>query len=215
MKTLVFSLLFLLIFPIGIFASDFDDVMKAYEQGNYIKVKELYQKNSDLGDTLGCGGLGGISSHAKSVNQDYNEMARSYRRSCNIWRNASACTNLGTMYLLGLGVDPDLNDAIELYQKACDLGDSDECLILGPISDFYYTVKGSGLNYTQLALIFQNDCNNGDGLACVALGFAYESGLGVDQDLFEAAEYFQRACDLGYEEGCAGQGIILLILGEE
>ena len=190
MKTLMFISLFLLIFPVGIFANDFDDA-------------------------LGFGGIGSIYSHEKSVKQNYNQIARSLRRSCNIWGDASACTNLGTMYALGLGVDQDFSEAAELYQEACDLGDSNACLVLGTIYDLYYTVEGLGLNYAQLALLFQNDCSKGDGIACFGLGLAYALGLGVDQDFFEAAEYFQRACYLGYEEGCTAQELILLILGIE
>jgi len=44
MKTLILLLFFSFILPLGIFASDFDNAKKAYEQGNYKKAAKLYQK---------------------------------------------------------------------------------------------------------------------------------------------------------------------------
>ena len=53
---------------------------------------------------------------------------------------------------------------------------------------------------------YEAGCKRGDGLACGALGEAYEDGEGVKQDKFKAAELFTKACDLRDGTGCSNLG---------
>ena len=45
--------------------------------------------------------------------------------------NMLGCSNLGSRYAIGNGVEKDLGKAVELFKKACDGGDMDGCRNLG------------------------------------------------------------------------------------
>ena len=42
----------------------------------------------------------------------------------------------------------------------------------------------------------------GEGMICFALGFAYENGKGVKQDNEKAKDFYSKACQFKYDNGC-------------
>jgi hypothetical protein len=51
-----------------------------------------------------------------------------------------------------------------------------------------------------------NECNTG--FWCNHLGFLYEKGKGVKQDVFKAVEFYQKACGLNDDLGCFNLGFM-------
>ena len=45
-------------------------------------------------------------------------------------------------------------------------------------------------------------CDNNISSACFELGELYREGFGVDANLSKAKQYYRKACDLGFDEGC-------------
>ncbi len=52
----------------------------------------------------------------------------------------------------------------------------------------------------------QQACADGNAVACSALGFVYEEGLGVPKDAARAATLYRQACDQGNALGCLNLG---------
>ena len=73
------------------------DVKKAYEQG------EVFYNN-----------------------KEYDKAAELFKKACD-GGNMLGCTNLGSMYANGDGVEEDFSKAAELLKKACDGGDMHGC----------------------------------------------------------------------------------------
>lgn len=54
----------------------------------------------------------------------------------------------------------------------------------------------------------KRECDNGEGRACLSLGFRYRDGEGVSKNLREARQAFARACDLHSGKGCEQLAIL-------
>ena len=48
----------------------------------------------------------------------------------------------------------------------------------------------------------EKGCGLKNGLSCYNLGVSYANGQGVRQNKAVAKDYFGKACDLEYQEGC-------------
>lgn len=48
----------------------------------------------------------------------------------------------------------------------------------------------------------QDACDRKMPTACYEFGLLYERGIGVQQDSQKAKEYFEKACDYGYDKAC-------------
>ena len=95
------------------------------------------------------------------------------------------------MYISGLGVDKDIEKAIEQYLKGAADGDVDSQSMLG---DIYYN-QGKydyAIKWDKIAL------ENGDKeYAAHRLGLCYAFGNGVQQNSSKAVEYYKIAAENG------------------
>ncbi|MFZ9660186.1 MAG: tetratricopeptide repeat protein [Arcobacteraceae bacterium] len=57
-------------------------------------------------------------------------------------------------------------------------------------------------DFDKAAEIFTKECEKGEGMICFALGFAYENGKGVKQDNEKAKDFYSKACQFKYDNGC-------------
>ena len=64
------------------------------------------------------------------------------------------------------------------------------------------TVPATGYDGTDAIELYEKSCAANNDLGCNGLGAAYANGLGVSQDMQKAKDYFKKACDLNYKEGC-------------
>ena len=115
--------------------------------------------------------------------------------------------HIGAMYNNGRGVEQNYNKAVELYQKAADLGDSGACYNLGLM---YNEGLGVNQNYNKAVELYQKACDLGNDDACYNLGNMYCNGQGVNQNYNKAVELYQKACDLGNDDACYKLGNMYL-----
>ena len=93
----------------------------------------------------------------------------------------------------------DYQKAAELYQKACDSGETMGCFTLGFL---YLNGQGVKQDYQKATELYQKACDGGDAKGCFNLGVLYHNGQGVNQDYQKAAQLYQKACDEGEAMGC-------------
>ncbi len=101
-----------------------------------------------------------------------------------------ACSQL--FYLLK---SSNLKKAMNFGEKSCKLGNKKLCFPAGSLA---YKIRK--MNDAKEFLKIACDLNSVGG--CAYLGFMYEHGESVKKDLQKAKEFYQKACNLGYEKSC-------------
>ena len=94
--------------------------------------------------------------------------------------------NLAMLYLKGLGVAPNAQEALRLFRLAADQGQPDAQFQLGLMRE-----KGSGAppNYAEAQDWFALVAASGEPEAEAGLAGLYEQGYGVEKDLKRAAQW--------------------------
>jgi uncharacterized protein len=110
---------------------------------------------------------------------------------------ATACFNLGTMKLRGLG---DIREGRRLVELGCTRGNADSCTAWG-------VALGQGLgsepaDAKRAAELFQRGCESGSLDGCYNLALAYRDGDGVPRNKLRADEIFSKACAMGSDAAC-------------
>jgi len=111
---------------------------------------------------------------------------------------AEACSALGVMNELGVGVPLNAARAVALYDRACKVGNTRGCANLGVARSLGIGVARDAAAGAQLLI---PACDQGDARACSYLGRLYAAGDGVVGDAARAARLFDLACQ--GEEGSA------------
>jgi len=101
---------------------------------------------------------------------------------------------LGYCYQNGIGVEKDLSKAVELYQRAVDMGEVHAMTNLGYC---YRTGQGVEKNLSKAVELYQRAVNMGEVCAMTNLGYCYRTGQGIEKNLSKAVELYQRAVDMG------------------
>ena len=101
------------------------------------------------------------------------------------------------------GIAQDKKKAIELFQRAADLGNADAMNKLG-----VYHYKGNGVLQDKKKSIelYQKAADMGNTDAMFNLAVCYERGEGVSQDKKKAIELYQRASDMGNTDAMVNLG---------
>ncbi len=108
--------------------------------------------------------------------------------------NAEAQCNLGYYYEKGVGLDKDIDKAIELYSLSANQGNSDAQLVLA----LYYENGDSVPKDIDKAIeLFTLSANQGNSDAQLVLAFHYETGNGVPKDIDKAIELFTLSANQG------------------
>ena len=122
--------------------------------------------------------------------------------------NQESCSLLGELYLLGWGVDRDLDRAYKLLSKSCTAGIAEGCNEIGLMYQEGIKFKR---DFSKAAEYFRKACNLnsfGQGLGCYNYGNIYFFGRGVTPDFQKALQLFLKACNLGAALGCNNAGVI-------
>jgi hypothetical protein len=125
---------------------------------------------------------------------------------------AEAQYDLGILYLKGLGVAKNPEEAFRWFRLAAEQGQADAQFQAGLMRE-----KGTGVpkDYVQAQVWFARSADRGDSEAEEALAELYEQGLGVQKDLARAVYWYQQAAEQGHAEAesrlglcyAAGKGI--------
>ena len=90
----------------------------------------------------------------------------------------------------GLGIKPNKEEAIKLYEKAALKGDALSQVKLG---QYYLFGSNNIINPNQAIELFFKATKQNYGPAFRELGFCYSAGIGVERNLNQAFEYYQKA----------------------
>jgi len=129
--------------------------------------------------------------------------------------DADSCRILANRVENGtLGENRDVDRALQLYSRSCELGSRKGCAGLGRIGERYDRGDGVTQDRARAAEIYELACSHGDNGACLDLSKACYYGYGVPKDFEKAAALSRRVCDSGEKwlEGssCRNIGIMLL-----
>ncbi len=164
-----------------------------YEQQDYTKAVEWFQKAANQGDASAQCYLGFCYEKGHGVQQDYTKAVEWYKKSAEQGQ-VNAQFNLGVCYERARGVQQDYTKAVEWYKKAANQGYADAQFNLGVC---YERSRGVQQNYTKAVEWFQKAANQGYADAQCSLGVCYGKGYGVQQDYTKAVEWFQKAAEQG------------------
>jgi uncharacterized protein len=196
---------------------------------DYVRARSLAERACDARVMRGCNALALLLENGWGGSKDPDRARTLYQLACDHaeWR---ACENLGVAYLRGqLGVGQDAAAGAALLDKACDLGPPNICTdggaYLAPgqptenpkraASLFSRACdrgdlagcNGLGASYSRGAgvprdlvraeALFRRACDGNLGIGCKGLG-----DIAADTDPSRAADYYRRACSLGYQRAC-------------
>ncbi|CAO3594527.1 unnamed protein product [Absidia cylindrospora] len=115
---------------------------------------------------------------------------------------SSAYTELGRMYRLGYGVHQDHNKAMEYFRKgtAVDSGGNPQChFMLGVYYSSGLGTTSKEPDQTKAFKHFQKAAIKGLPEAQYNVGLRFLKGHGVEQNMFNAAEFFTMAATQGFQ----------------
>ena len=108
--------------------------------------------------------------------------------------DAKSCVKTGAIYQLGKTATPDLDKALEYYNKACQSSEKEGCSAAGGIY-----LKSEPQKAKEL---FNKACELNDGYSCAMLG----SMLIDDHKFKEAYTVLEKGCSLGDKLSCEFAG---------
>ncbi|HEB81307.1 MAG TPA: hypothetical protein ENJ11_00430, partial [Gammaproteobacteria bacterium] len=162
----------------------------------FSQLKELADKNYPAAQAK----LGHMYERGMGMAVDYDKAAQWYLKAIKNG-NVRALAHLGFLYERGLGVRRDLDRARELYQQAADSGDHSGQSRLAMLYLQGRGVEQDPKKAMELARASVSRTEHGRGYAL--LGFMYDKGIGVDEDLQQAAAYYEHAARRGNPQGMA------------
>ncbi|CBG39532.1 tetratricopeptide repeat protein [Helicobacter mustelae] len=199
MKILAF---FLLSFSLGLGAPGDAFVKQGqrfYETKDYDEAKSYYQKACDMGNMLGCSGIGMLYENGFGVERDYKKAKQYFDFAC---KNHDS---FGCFQTRLLEIGP---KAEKYYQALCD--EDEDGIGCQRLADLYYKELGVNKNLQNAAFYYQRACALLVPEACFNLAIMYERGQGKLKKNLEIAlayfylarNYFEKECQEGQESSC-------------
>ncbi|MEP1576522.1 tetratricopeptide repeat protein [Roseibium album] len=111
---------------------------------------------------------------------------------------------LAEMYDTGSGVAKDPGEALELYRKGADLGNSDAFIALG---DFYADGDQVERDFEKALQLYGQALEDGNSDALFELGYLYTRSEWPGHDFDKAMDYFREADEAGIENAATFLGI--------
>lgn len=199
------------------------------------RVVDAYRKGCDLGEAAACVNLGLLAEVGRATNIT-DAPAALFERACE-GSSGAGCFNQAR--LLDKGPTRDPARALVAFDRACELGVPQACLLAGQ-----HLRDGSGAaasleaacerwekacdaNVTEACVLlggardelhdavgagtaYKRGCDGGDPAACVELGLKVEKGDGVTANPARAVALFEAACSKGFATGCFHAGGFLV-----
>lgn len=172
---------------------------------------KLFEMSADQGDPRAASAFGRILTEPNSPEYkeyvDYDKGIK-YLNLAVEKEDLRAIDHLGFLYLNGLGVEKNPQKAIELYQKAADLGSTRTA---GKLGEIYLFAENVERDYVQ-AYKYLSRVENATGReedsaltsAITSLGIMYFYGWGCSMDRFRAVSLFSKAVSRGGQSSLDG-----------
>ena len=156
-------------------ADGLEEVVEAYNKGNYAQVLELLRPLAALRIADAQYRLGFIFHMGKGVDQDYQKAAKWYYLAAE-QGHAVAQNNLGWMFDIGKGVAQDYQEAVRWYRLAAEQGDA---VAQNNLGWMYEEGKGVVQDYQEAARWYHLAAEQGHAVAQNNLGVMHVK-LGVE-----------------------------------
>jgi TPR repeat protein len=171
---------------------------RKYFKRDYTKMLFYGDKGCRLGHPAACSlvatayriGIGLLVDHYQSFDYAY--------RAC-LLNDAMACSDLGAYYNSGIGIEKDELLALDLYRSACDHGAGVGC------SNFANAIWNKVVTLeelSELVTIVEKGVLFNDPWSDFTMGNIFLNGKGVEEDSYQAAFYFNTACEKKLGNGC-------------
>jgi TPR repeat protein len=118
---------------------------------------------------------------------------------------AGSMTNLGILFLNGLGVPKDFVEARKWYEKAAAAGAAVGMANLGSL---YARGNGVPKDYAEALKWYKKAAAADDPTGMNGLGYLYEHGSGVPEDLTEARKWYEKGAAGGEPKAMTNLGIL-------
>jgi TPR repeat protein len=128
--------------------------------------------------------------------------AQTYAKKCT-GGDAQACFLSGMAFDYGANFDREMDRAVELLDRGCELDYADACEQVGLLFDQGEKVEQ---DYERANRYFEKACELGADYGCYGLSFNYGLGRGVAQDPARKLELALVACERGWARGCGSAG---------
>ncbi|MDU7692765.1 MAG: SEL1-like repeat protein [Helicobacter sp.] len=171
---------------------------QSYIKRDYLDARRKYEEACEMGNALGCSGLGTIYERGLSVIKDLKTASAYYKKACDK-KDAFGCFHFA---LINQG-----ENAIELFKKECEQQDGESCYRLGAL---YYSGKSVPKDIESALKYFKRSCDFQNPLGCFNAGAIYEAGTDtIDPNSDLSLAYFQltrryltQECKSGKSASC-------------
>jgi TPR repeat protein len=170
------------------------------EAGDYARSIELYEQAAAAGHVLGIYRLGYLHLIGRGMPVDVDK-AITYFEAAAAEGESYAMNSLARLYAAGEGVPQDREKAIDLFLASAAQGNTYAYNNLG------YLLAEDGQPDRALPL-FQASAEAGDVYGYNNMGYAYQRGIGVEPDLQQAIEWYERAARGGQPNAPINLGFI-------
>lgn len=162
-----------------------------------------YEKGCELKDGRACNNLGTLHEEELIKGASIKKANELYRKSCDL-NEEMGCSNAGYNFLYGIsGTVVDTDAGIALLKQGCGLDSADQCT---EIADYFDELT----HYKESFLYYQKACKLEDGHGCLRVGWYYDHGHAVDEDISNANIHYRLSCELGNPSGCNNYGRALM-----
>ncbi len=110
----------------------------------------------------------------------------------------AAVNDRGHNYQYGIGVEADIDKAVECYTAAAAHGIPEAMTNLGWC---YERGEGVAQDYARALELYTRAAELGEAMAMNNIGWLYENGFGVEKSCATAREWYARAAEAGCELG--------------
>ncbi len=171
-----------------------------YQQENYAKAIEFFEKSCAERYALGCMALGLIYEEGKGAAINISASKNLYKKACD-FGSGDGCFLLGSLYNKDDSIEYNPTKARALFEQACDQGSLDGCAHLGAM---YELGAGIKQNKTKAIELFEKVCDGDRFDGCVVLGHLYQEDK---NSMGKAKQAYEKACTGGISSGCNNLGI--------
>jgi uncharacterized protein len=183
-------------------AGPYEDAQVAESRDDYATAILIYRSLAEHGNLAAMARLGYFYELGVSVKRDWLEAAKWYSKAADAG-DESAVASLGSIGRnWRIMTHTDMNPVVyELVQRAATKGNVAAQFSLGAMNYPFFGIEATGFdeskgNLLEALIWYRRSADQGDVDSQVALGIAYEGGIGVPQDFVEAHKWYNLAAAL-------------------
>ena len=191
------NIFILMVLIVGLFASEFNQAVEDYKNGDYIKALNTFYILAKKNDAKAQYNVGFIYANGLGVQQDVFQAHEWYEKAAK-HGNGAAQYNLASLYHFEGEKDAHAYEKAKYwYEKAIESGMIEAYNNLGAL---YLAGLGVEKNEQKAFELFQTGAKNGDSGAEVNAAILYAWGKNVSHDKMKAYEHLKKALKEGKSE---------------